>query len=671
MNKFLLSTTVLACCVQFAVAQTEQTELVPGEPKLTGKFVLVDNVPTVSLELIAPTEAHSWDTPKPVLTDPIARIEVTRSSYAASESDEPVKTFTNVTPGETFTFTDTEFQTGYQYSYNARAYNSENESGYAAYLSIYTGIRPAKPEFVSVTTTGEGGSPVTFVVKAPATDDNGAELSVPLTSLTLKQYTSDYKEIDLKNIDNPEPGKEYTLSVDLVEGESYAMRLYASTAYGTSDYTSKSVFVGKDVPASPKDLKAAATDKGVELTWTAPTEGWNGGYFDPAATLYKVERVTSVERKSLAEGIAECKYTDDCADITAPTEITYVVTAYNAQGEGGSKECDETLIVGPAIKLPFVENFNNVIAGSWYDTYLPENLWSYSSSSGYGTSWSFDGSNYEFEGTGVDGDTDNEEGFAYCSHSYGDAGDSDDIISAKISLADAKCPVLTFHYVTFMGATNRIAVKTRTDETDTDIADFGISEVADADGEANETWIKKTLALKEAAGKEINLVFRAYLPDDSEYGNQNNVFIDGIYLDDYPPVENVTVENEETGITLTWEAPANSTVTADAYDVTVNGKEAVRVTEPKFEITPEPDVDYTVTILAHYGEIESVPSEAIEFSSKLSSILSISKDGAVSVEYFDMTGRKVASPAEGMILVKRSTLADGEQKAEKVIYKNR
>lgn len=562
---------------------------------------------------------------------------------------------------------------GQQYTYNARCYNSKNESGYAAYLPVYTGIRPAKPEIVSVTTTGEGGSPVTFVIKAPTTEADGAELSVPLTALSLKNYTRDYKEEDLKSIENPEPGKEYTLTIDLKEGESYAIRLYASTAYGTSDYTSKSVFVGKDVPASPKDLKAVATDKGVELTWTAPAEGWNGGYFDPAATLYKVERVTSTGTKILAENLADCKYTDGCADITAPTEITYRVTAYNATGEGGTAVCDETLIVGPAISLPFVENFNNVIEGSWYNTYLPENLWSYSSSSGYGTSWDFDGSSYSFDGTGLDGDAENEEGFAYCSHSYGDPGDYDDIISAKINLADAKCPVLTFHYVTIMGASNRIAVKTRAGETDTDLIDFGINDVADADatGESNETWAKKTVALKDAAGKEINLVFHAYLPDDSQYENQNNVFLDGIYLDDYPPVEKVTVENEETGINLTWEAPANSTVTADAYDVTVNDKEAVRVTEPKFEITPEPDVDYTVTILAHYGDIESVPSEEIKFSSKLSSILSISKDGAASVEYFDMNGRKVAAPAEGMILVKRSTYADGEQKAEKVIYKNR
>ena len=105
--------------------------------------------------------------------------------------------------------------------------------------------------------------------------------------------------------------------------------------------------------------------------------------------------------------------------------------------------------------------------------------------------------------------------------------------------------------------------------------------------------------------------------------------------------------------------------------MTVNGKEPVRVTEPKFEITPEPDVDYIVTILAWYGEIESIPSEEIKFSSKLSSILSITTEGTAKIEYFDVTGRKVTDLEEGMMLIKRSTLSDGTCKSEKLIYKNR
>lgn len=451
------------------------------------------------------------------------------------------------------------------------------------------------------------------------------------------------------------------------------MHVYASTEYGRSDYTSASVFVGKDVPGRPLNLTANLTDAGVELTWTAPEAGLNGGYFVPADTRYKVERQTSSDMTTIAENLVECSFIDDCADITEPTEISYRVTAYNAQGDGGFISYNQTLVVGPAIKLPFVENFNNVVTGGWYDSYLPENLWSYENSSGYGTNWRYDSGHYSAPDlTGLDGDAEKEEGFAICSHAYNDPGDYDDLISSKITLADAKYPVLTFHYAAIADVDNRLAVICRDGENDNELIDLGIKENSTLETDA--VWVKKTLPLADAAGKEINIVFHAYVPEnedpEKEY-NLANLYIDGIYLDDYPPVENVTVKQGEEVITLTWDAPCNSTVKADSYDVTVNGNDPVRVTEPEFAITAEPETDYSVTILARYGEIESIPSEEVTFSSLMTGIMSVTAEGVAAVEYIDLNGRKVTAPAEGTLLIKRSTLSDGTQKVEKAIYKTR
>lgn len=672
MNKLLLSTVALASCFQIAIAQEELP--VPGEPtSFTGKFELVEGKPVISFEITAPTMTQSWDNPQP-LTE-IAKIEVTRSSYYAGESDEPVKTFENPAPGAVLTGTDDEFLTGYDYTYKAVAYNADGKNSYGKNLYIFTGIKPAKPEVISCTTDAQGNPPVTLTVKAPSTESSSeSELSVSLTSLIVKDYISYGNEAELKKIENPEAGKEYTFTIDLESGKEYSLRLYASTEYGTSDYTSVSVFVGKDVPAQPGNLAVTSTGSGVQLTWTAPEESLHGGFFNPSDTRYKVERITAAERKTIATELTECSYIDDCADITAPTEVSYTVTASNQQGEGGYVSYRQSIVVGPAIKLPFVENFNNVIEGDWYTTYLPENLWTSETSSDYGgTNWAYQSSTWSLSDfTGLDGDADKEEGYAYCSHSYSDPGDYDNLISSKINLSEAKCPVLIFHYAAIADVDNRLAVSYRDGETENELADLGINENSTLENDA--TWVKKTLPLSDAAGKEINLVFHAYVPENDNPEkeiNVTNVYIDGIYLDDYPPVDNVTVQNEETGITITWEAPSNSTVTADSYDVTVNGKEAVKVTEPKFEIVPEPDMDYNVTILAHYGEIPSVASEEIKFSSKLSGIMSVTAEGAASVEYFDVNGKKVIAPAEGMLLIKRTTFSSGEQKAEKEIYKNR
>lgn len=665
MNRFLLSTVAMACCFQSAFSQNE---LVPGEPTdFTGKFELVDGDPVINFQITAPTHEQSWDEPQ--LLTSIAKIEVVRSCYDLGESDEPVKTLENPAPGEKFSFSDSEIETGYTYSYSARAYNSEGKSGYAKNLYLFAGIQPQKPEFVSVTTADNGASPVTFVVKAPTTEKSSDPLSVPLTALSLKNAIGYNNEPEIHRIDNPEAGKEYTFTIPLEEGSRLELHLYASTAYGTGDYSSYTIFVGKDTPAAPTEMIAEIKETGVELSWKAPETGLRGGYIDPAATVYKVERVTSTGRKLLAENINACTFTDDCADINAPTQVSYTVTAVNAEGEGGYVSIDKPIVVGPAITLPFVENFNIAVEDWGYTTYSPENLWTYEGTSSYSTSWGYESSTWKFDSfTGIDGTDETPEGYACCNHSYADKGDYDNLVSSKINLTDAKCPVLAFHYATIMDVANRLKVSYRSGDEDNELIDFAISENAPVEAEV--AWAKKTVSLGDAAGKEINLVFHAYIPEETEL-DAHNVYIDGIYLDDYPPVETVTVENEPTGITLTWEAPSNSTVTADAYDVTVNGKEPVRVTEPKFEITPEPDVDYIVTILARYGEIESIPSEEIKFSSKLSSILSITTEGTAKIEYFDVTGRKVTDLEEGMMLIKRSTLSDGTCKSEKLIYKNR
>ncbi len=69
-------------------------------------------------------------------------IRVVRSCYALSETNIPIVTIQNLSPGESYTFTDDAtpaWQYGYQYTYNAYA-SIGNEEGYAGYGSMNPGI---------------------------------------------------------------------------------------------------------------------------------------------------------------------------------------------------------------------------------------------------------------------------------------------------------------------------------------------------------------------------------------------------------------------------------------------------------------------------------------------------------------------------------------------------
>ena len=654
MKKFLLLATTVAA---FTPAAFAQSALIPGEATdFVAEFDFNGGAPLVRGSFTAPTQNNSYFDPQP-LTE-IARIEVTRSCYSVGEMDEPVAEYENPAPGETLSFVDETLEEfGYQYTYTVTAYSSENKGGYGAYQHIYVGVKPAKPEIVSVTTGENGFAPVTITFTAPSLTAEGEELPTPLTSIKIVNYKGWNSEDLLETISDPVPGKEYTFVHPAENGVSYTYQISASTAFGDGDYASKMIYVGEDVPAAPTEFKAEVADGKVHLSWTAPAEGKNGGYIDPAATLYRVSRLIGYDETPIADGLSECNFTDPCYDLTGPTQFSYTVTAYNEKGEGGYVNLDGKLIVGPSSQLPYVEDFNE---GGYFKS--PANLWSTDPASF--SDWGYSDYDYYLALTGVDAADGNDEGYAYCSHRYASADAHERLISGSIDLSEAKYPVLTFFYAAVPDVTNRLSVEYRQGGGEAVLEDFCIAENAPAD--ADYAWVKKTLPMDAAKGGDVSLVFHAYTGEDAT--DVDNVFIDAIRLDDYPPVEGIMISVQGTTATIQWTAPANSSAQADSFDVYVDDNEPVRVSETEYVFASQLDTEHTVAVRAHYGDVPSCLSEAVAFDSNGTlGIGTVQADGG-RVEYFDVNGRKVVAPVPGMFLIKRTTAADGAQKVEKTVY---
>ncbi len=171
-------------------------------------------------------------------------------------------------------------------------------------------------------------------------------------------------------------GQAVTLDADFIEGNN-TVRAYAVNAEGKGATASQKVYAGEDTPNPVTNLEVSIDDNGLAtLTWTAPTEGANGGYLNTAALTYTVERLGEV----VATGLTNTTYTDQLPDGMA----AYEWAVYAVAGEKTSAPTfTDRVIFGDAIVLPYEHAFDNEGCLDLYtvvDNNLDEKTWTFSAS---------------------------------------------------------------------------------------------------------------------------------------------------------------------------------------------------------------------------------------------------------------------------------------------------
>lgn len=652
MKHFLLTVIVMVAGV------SAQAATVPGHPTdLSTKFYIENGQGVIKGQFKAPTVDNSWEE-KP-LTD-LIMLDVTRSCWMLDERDIPVAHFDNAVPGKTYTFIDNNLSTyGYYYTYTVTASNTKGESGWGSSSSesAYAGIVVAKPEFVNITTAEKGSSPITFTMRGEALDEEGNELGYPLTALVLTYSADDDDETSgtVGIIENPESGKEYQLQFEGINGMSYEFYLAAEFEFGRSETATRSIFIGADTPAAPGEVKAVPFEDGAKITWSAPVDGRYHGWIDPAEIRYKIERViNNTTRILLAENIEECEYFDPCEDLTTLTSLKYAVTAYNSLGNGGSAS-SENITVGPSAKLPFIEHFNTPFG---YGV-TADNIWTEVPEA---YNWSYSSSSYSSGGLkGVLAEDKVDEGYAYCS-GYADAENR--LVSTPINMTSAKYPVLSFWYGSRPDAANLLAVGVSIDGEEKIADEFCIADeyTDNAIEDDMPVWLRRIVAIPEAAGNNASIVFNAQCVKGS---NNETLCIDEVLLDDYPPVEIFMTNFKDGAGTVSWIAPANSTGEPTRYEVLMDNEPCADITSAELIMNGVEDRDYTVKVRAWYEDIPSCWSDSFVFNPLTTGILTIGSDGS-RTEYYDLTGTRRISFNQGEILIRRSVSTDGKVSISKV-----
>lgn len=187
--------------------------------------------------------------------------------------------------------------------------------------------------------------------KAPLKNQAGESLS---GEVEIKVYCGDEVLVSRKAAAGETVQQPYTFD----SSRLYALYAIASNQNGNSAKSSITVFVGKDKAGVPQNVRLTIKDKKAELTWEAPQNGLNDGYFNPAEVTYEIVRCSSSAKDckvaTTAAGVTE--YTETVPSATA--EYSYKVTAVFNGEKGGTGISNAILSVG-AYELPYVDEFDD------------------------------------------------------------------------------------------------------------------------------------------------------------------------------------------------------------------------------------------------------------------------------------------------------------------------
>lgn len=284
---------------------------------------------------------------------------------------------------------------------------------------------PASVEDLTVIPAAQGVRSALVRFTVPDKDQQGGSL----TSVT--KATISRNGVTIAELTDVAPGKqmEYNdtgISADGVQ--KYSVSCSNSNGDGVAAYAE--AYVGIDAPGAVGSLTIAEVAGHPYLSWEAPVEGVNGGWFDADAVTYRIVRS---DGQVVAENCAETRFTDQ--SYTSPSKgqdaIWYLVTPYVGTLKGAYAQ-SELLLCGQPYTTPATETFANAEM-----KYYP---WISQSSNAVNYAWTLDNMGYNPQVADQNGD----RGLATF-HSVGEpVGTVSYFYSPKFDISSLDNPVVSF-----------------------------------------------------------------------------------------------------------------------------------------------------------------------------------------------------------------------------------
>ncbi|MDD7318218.1 MAG: T9SS type A sorting domain-containing protein [Prevotella sp.] len=114
------------------------------------------------------------------------------------------------------------------------------------------------------------------------------------------------------------------------------------------------MFIGRDVPGIPMDLKLEAAGKKGTLTWKAPETGMHGAWFDKGTLTYRVVRHPG--NVTVKESTKETTFTEELEERNG---YYYEVTSVNKDGES-EKAVSNVVAFGASVSIPYTTSLRTL-----------------------------------------------------------------------------------------------------------------------------------------------------------------------------------------------------------------------------------------------------------------------------------------------------------------------
>ncbi|MBW6479503.1 MAG: carboxypeptidase regulatory-like domain-containing protein [Bacteroidales bacterium] len=232
-------------------------------------------------------------------------------------------------------------------------------------------------------------APSDFSVSAGAMGALSAELAWTNPALTFSGETlTELDEIKITRngelihtITDPVIGAAATYTDNTVPAAgTYSYGVFGVNTVGDGPAVSASIYIGEDVPAAPGDITLVADGNNGHVSWTAPTEGLNGGYLSGVGLTYTVVRMPG--NVEVADDITATEFLD--TTVPGIGNYFYTVTASNDIGVGGTGQSNIALLSAEGVLM--YETFDypvNALPPGWTVTGVAH-AWSVFNSSNAG-----------------------------------------------------------------------------------------------------------------------------------------------------------------------------------------------------------------------------------------------------------------------------------------------